>query len=144
MALPTDFSDALAQARGLGVGFTVAHQYRSQLSPQIKSAIDTNCRNKIIFGLNSADAKDMSAMANELETQDFMELPRYQIYANLQNNGKSTNWISGKTLPPSRPLRLPLKLKATSMANYGQETADFEPTITPAELTQIGRKKIIK
>lgn len=86
----------------------------------------------------------MSAMANELETQDFMELPRYQIYANLQNNGKSTNWISGKTLPPSRPLRLPLKLKATSMANYGQETADFEPTITPAELTQIGRKKIIK
>lgn len=27
LALPTDLSDALAQARGLGVGITMAHQY---------------------------------------------------------------------------------------------------------------------
>ena len=32
--LPGDISDALAQARGLGVGMTLAHQYRDQLSEQ--------------------------------------------------------------------------------------------------------------
>ena len=45
LALPTSFSDALAQARGLGVGYTVAHQYRGQLPPDIKAGIDANTRN---------------------------------------------------------------------------------------------------
>ncbi len=31
--LPLDFADALAQARGLGVGFALAHQYLHQLGP---------------------------------------------------------------------------------------------------------------
>ena len=146
LALPTDFADALAQARGLGVGFTVAHQYRSQLNPAIKSAIDANARNKIIFGLNSADAKDMATMSPELETADFMALPRHHIYASLQNNGRSTGWICGKTLSSPPSLRLPYELKATSMATYGQEPLDFEPVTSPEPLnflTKIGRKKII-
>jgi len=57
LTLPTDLSDALAQARGLGVGLTMAHQYREQLPPDIRAGIDANARNKIVFGLNAADAK---------------------------------------------------------------------------------------
>ena len=34
LSLPTSFGDALAQARGLGVAYTVAHQYRGQLPQQ--------------------------------------------------------------------------------------------------------------
>jgi type IV secretory pathway TraG/TraD family ATPase VirD4 len=79
LALPCDFSDALAQARGLGVGFTVAHQYRSQLTSAIKSAIDSNARNKIIFGLNATDAKEMAAMSPELDTADFMAYGSYRL-----------------------------------------------------------------
>ncbi len=66
LSLPTDLSDALAQARGLGVGMTLAHQYRDQLPLEIRSGIDANARNKIVFGLNIKDAKDMAAMAPEL------------------------------------------------------------------------------
>jgi energy-coupling factor transporter ATP-binding protein EcfA2 len=145
LALPTDFADALAQARGLGIGFTMAHQYRSQLSPGVKAAIDTNARNKIVFNLNSTDAKDMAAMAPELETEDFMDLPRYHIYANLQNNGKNTGWISGQTLPTPPPIRLPDELKAASIKRYGQESTDFVPANIISEsitrITAIGRKK---
>jgi energy-coupling factor transporter ATP-binding protein EcfA2 len=145
LALPTDFSDALAQARGLGVGFTMAHQYRAQLSPAIKAAIDTNARSKIIFGLHASDAKELAIMAPELETADFTALPRHHIYTQLQNNGKNTGWICGKTLPSPPTLRLPVKLKAISMKRYGQTPTSFEPTAPPEPLTSlapIGRRKI--
>lgn len=132
LALPTAFSDALAQARGLGVAYTVAHQYRRQLPPDIKAGIDANCRNRIIFGLNSDDAKDMAAQAPELQVLDFMSLPRYHIYTSFQSGGRSTGWISGQTLPPSPPLRLAAELKAESMKRYGVPAEQTE-----AELIQM-------
>ena len=137
LALPTSFSDALAQARGLGVGYTVAHQYRGQLPPDIKAGIDANTRNKIVFGLNSDDAKDMAAQAPELEPLDFMTLPRYQIYATFQSGGRNTGWVSGQTLPPDPPLRMAAELKAESAKRYGvpaeQTEKELIKILSPAE-----------
>ena len=132
LALPTSFGDALAQARGLGIAYTVAHQYRGQLSPDIKAGIDSNCRNKIAFNLNSDDAKDMAAQAPELTALDFMTLPRYEIYTTFQSGGRSTGWISGKTLPPPKPIRMAAELKAESMQRYGIPVEETE-----AELIRI-------
>lgn len=126
LSLPTDLSDALAQARGLGVGLTLAHQYRDQLPINIRSGVDANARNKIVFGLNSRDAKDMAAMAPELTAEDFMTLPRYQIYASFQSNGRNTGWIQGKTLPPPPAVRDAADLKAMSQAAYGIPAEQIE------------------
>ena len=119
LSLPTDLSDALAQARGLGVGLTLAHQYRDQLPVNIRSGVDANARNKIVFGLQSKDAKDMAAMAPELTAEDFMALPRYQIYTSFQSGGRNTGWVQGRTLPPPPALRDAAELKARSQAAYG-------------------------
>lgn len=128
LSLPTDLSDALAQARGLGVGITMAHQYRAQLPADIRAGIDANARNKIVFGLNAADAKDVAAMAPELAALDFMTLPRYEVYTNFMSDGKSTGWIRGTTLPPMKAIRQPAELKALSQTTYGvpAETVDEE------------------
>ena len=126
LSLPTDLSDALAQARGLGVGLTLAHQYRDQLPINIRSGIDANARNKIVFGLSSKDAKDMAAMAPELTAEDFMTLPRYQIYTSFQSNGRNTGWIQGKTLPPPPALRDAADLKANCQATYGIPAEQIE------------------
>lgn len=80
----------------------------------------------ILLGLNSKDAKDMAAMAPELTAEDFMALPRYQVYTSFQQNGRNTGWVMGKTLPPTPALRDPSVLYAESMENYG----------TPAEKTE--------
>lgn len=119
LSLPTDLSDALAQARGLGVGLTLAHQYRDQLPVNIRSGIDANARNKIVFGLQSKDARDMAAMAPELTAEDFMALPRYQIYTSFQSNGRNTGWMQGRTLPPPPAVRDAAELRARSQAAYG-------------------------
>ena len=126
LSLPTDLSDALAQARGLGVALTMAHQYRDQLSPSIRAGIDANARNKVIFGLNSHDAKDLAAMAPELNALDFMTLPRYQIYTSFQQAGKNTGWIQGQTLPAPPALRMAAELKAFSMKHYGKPAEEVE------------------
>ncbi len=126
LSLPTDLSDALAQARGLGVGMTLAHQYRDQLPLEIRSGIDANARNKIVFGLNIKDAKDMAAMAPELTAEDFMALPRYQVYTSFQHHGRNVGWVLGKTLPPTPALRDPVELRAQSMARYGTPAEDVE------------------
>ena len=153
LSLPTDLSDALAQARGLGVGITMAHQYRAQLPPDIRAGIDANARNKIVFGLNATDAKDMAAMAPGLEALDFMTLPRYEVYTNFMSEGKSTGWIRGKTIPPMDRLRNPIEIKALSQVTYGvpAETVDEEflkliekveeEPLTDLDDTTIGRRK---
>ncbi len=126
ISLPTDLSDALAQARGLGVGLTLAHQYRDQLPLDIRSGVDANARNKIVFGLNSKDAKDMAAMAPELTAEDFMALPRYQIYTSFQSGGRNIGWVQGRTLPPPPALRDAAELKAKSQTTYGIPAEQIE------------------
>jgi len=126
LSLPTDFSDALAQARGMGVGLTLAHQYRDQLPPNIRAGVDTNTRNKIVFGLNAGDAKAMAAMAPELEPVDFMSLPRYQIYTSFQSGGKNVGWVQGQTFPAPAATRQAVELRAKSMAAYGKPAEEIE------------------
>ena len=126
LALPTDLADALAQARGLGVGITMAHQYRGQLPPEIRAGIDANARNKIIFGLNGTDAKEVAHFAPELTPDDFMLLPRYQIYTSIMSNRKNTGWMQGITLPPTKPIRMAAELKALSQKRYGRPTVEVE------------------
>lgn len=147
------FDDMLAQARSLGVGYTLAHQYLGQLPPQIKSGIMANCKSKICFNLDATDAKEMSAQAPELMPLDFMSLSRFHIYSNFQSGGKATGWISGKTFPPPEPLRLPVELHAECMTNYGVPGEETEaaliemmmhsPPESNAETTDvpIGRRK---
>ena len=152
LSLPTDLSDALAQARGLGLALTLAHQYRDQLPSEIRAGIDANCRNKIVFGLNAKDAKDMAAMSGELTPDDFMTLPRYCIYTSFQSGGRNVGWIYGKTLPPMTATAAPTEIRAISMETYGVPVEEVEKeylkifpstnnTGTDQSETPIGRRK---
>ena len=68
----------------------------------------------------------MAAVAPELTAEDFMALPRYQIYTSFQYGGRNTGWVQGKTLPPPPALRDAADLKAKSQATYGIPTEQIE------------------
>lgn len=155
LSLPTDLSDALAQARGLGVGITMAHQYRAQLPREIQAGVDANARNKIVFGLNASDARDIAAMAPDLTMLDFMSLPRYHVYSNFMYYGRPTGWIQGKTCPPIHMLHTAADISARSQIRYGRPRDEVESDFiklmesneeTPDDGTGesvIGRRRII-
>jgi hypothetical protein len=52
-----DFGDMLATARGMNVGFTLAHQHLAQLSPNLRSAVLANTRSRVVYRPAEADAK---------------------------------------------------------------------------------------
>lgn len=132
LALPTDLADALSQARGLGVGFTITHQYRNQLPPALRAGVDANARNKIIFGLNAGDAHEVAKMAPGLDAQDFMLLPRYGVYVHLMHDGHSTGWIAGQALPAKPATTDPIELKQQSAQRYGRDASDVEQEVLRA------------
>lgn len=140
--LPTNFSDALAQARGLGLSITVAHQYRAQLNPDIRQGIDANCRNKIVFGLNNPDAREMTMQAPELDEEDFMTLPKYHIYSNFLVNGRSTGWVYGQTAPPAEALRMPAEARARSQEHYGKPQEEVEKELRQVLLIEQRDKQL--
>ncbi|RAX23602.1 MULTISPECIES: type IV secretory system conjugative DNA transfer family protein [unclassified Actinomyces] len=121
LALPGDLADALSQARSLGVAFHLAHQYRAQLPPNLRSAVDTNARNKIIFGLSAADASEIARQTVELEPADFQLLPRFGAYVRAIHHGHPNPWCLAHTLPLPPPDGDPVTLVAASAARYGQD-----------------------
>jgi type IV secretory pathway TraG/TraD family ATPase VirD4 len=125
-AISDSFSDTLAQARSLGVGLTVAYQFREQLEKSVRHGIDANARNKICFALAAEDARAMADTSSTLKADDFRGLPKYHVYAQFYQNGNSTGWVSGRTLPMSKPLRDPAELKRKVAALYGKPGKEVE------------------
>lgn len=117
--LPTPVEDVLAVSRSYGVGWQLAHQYRTQLTPALQAGIDANARNKLCFALEPDDAHDMARQAPDLIAEDFQQLPRYQAYARLMAGGTRTAWCSLTTLPPSTPTGIAEQIRGHSRRRYG-------------------------
>lgn len=118
LRLGSDLSDALAQSRSLGVAWHLAHQYRRQLTPEVRAAIDANARNKIVFGLAADDAVDVAKQALELEAADFMALGTHKVYAQLTKDGTPQGWVSARTLRAPAEVSDPVEVLARSQARY--------------------------
>jgi hypothetical protein len=131
-------ADALSRSRGAGVGWIISHQYRSQMPRDVMAAIDANTANKVVWRLQSDDARAMAAMAPELSPEDFMALPKWAIYASL-THGEPLGWVSGRTLPPPKAISDPDMVRRHSISRWGAESEprDTEP---PVADPPIGRR----
>lgn len=126
LRLPTDLADVLATSRSLGAQFYLAHQFRDQLPPSMKSAFESNARSRVAFQLTAADAKAMSQGQKVLSPDDFTSLPAYSIYAALMRDGQLMPWASGRTLPPPPVTSKPDDVRRRSQAAYARPVAEVE------------------
>lgn len=127
LRLPGSLADALAQARGLGVSFTVAHQHRAQLGPLLAD-VDANTRSKVFFALGSKDARDVARAQGDglLTAADFTALPAFHGYARLLSGNQTAPWLSLTTKPLAGPLRDPRVLQAQSRERFGRSLDEVE------------------
>jgi Type IV secretion-system coupling protein DNA-binding domain len=123
--LPLDLADALAQARGLGAGFALAHQYLHQLDPAMRSAVLANAQSRMAFRLPSEDARVLAA-GGGLQPEDFQGLGAFAGYAQLVAGGAVQPWCSLRTLSPSEPISDPATVRAASRAAYGVDRREIE------------------
>jgi hypothetical protein len=126
--LPVDLEEALGQARGLGVGLVMAHQHLRQLSPDMRSAVLANARNRLCFQLGSEDAKTM-ATSTVLEPTDFMSLSAFECYLQLVAWEAAQPWCSAKTYPAPKPISQAEAVRAASRARYGTPRSQVESAI---------------
>lgn len=129
LRLPTDLGDALAQARGLGVGFTLANQYLHQLDASMRSAVLANVQNRICFRLADEDARVMATRGSGLDPEDFASLGAFEFYAQVVVGGTVQPWCSARSLPPDPPTVDPDDVRAASRAAYGRARRDVEDEI---------------
>ena len=118
--LPTDIGEALAQARGLGVGFTLAHQFLGQLSPELKAGVLANARSRVCFQLAHEDAVALSKSHPELEPADLTALSQYEIYASMFSGGQVTPYASGTTRPAGEATADVEAIRTASRSRYGR------------------------
>jgi hypothetical protein len=126
MHLPTDLADALARSRGMGVAYTLAHQFLAQLSPAMRAAVLANTRNRVCFQLAPDDAALLARSHAELTADDFTSLNRYEVYASLFAHGQTTPFASGHTLPAPPAISRATDQRARSRQRYGQPLDTLE------------------
>jgi hypothetical protein len=118
--LPTDLADALARSRGMGVSYTLAHQFLAQLSPAMRSAVLANTRSRVCFQLAPDDATVVARNHPELAADDLTALGRYEVYASLFARGQVTPFASGRTLSAPAVSGQAAARRARNRTHYGR------------------------
>lgn len=142
-----DIADALAQARALGLGFILAHQYLDQLPPALQTAVLSTVRSAVMFQLKQKDAKTLERqLAPSLTADDLMGLRAYEVALSLCVDGQTRPPVTGRTLPLGEPTQDALALAAASRERFGADRVEVEAVLRKRlevrdKTTAIGRRR---
>ncbi|WP_375477506.1 type IV secretory system conjugative DNA transfer family protein [uncultured Jatrophihabitans sp.] len=128
--LPLDLADVMAEARGMGVGLTLAAQHLKQLPTPVRDALLATVRSRIIFQVEEADASLLSrSFAPALSADDLQALPAYEVAMRLCINGRTSRPVTGQTRPLPEPLHETGDIRAASRQRYGVDRAQVEQAL---------------
>jgi len=122
--LPIDLADMLAQARGLGLGLTLAHQHLGQLPEALKTAVLGTARTQLAFQLDYDDATTLSRSFAPLERTDLMGLDRFEVAMRPCVDGRTLSPVTVTTLPLPPATGDAAELAHLSQQRYGVDRAE--------------------
>jgi hypothetical protein len=143
--LDTDLGEVLAQARGFGVGLTLAHQHLGQLDNRMKAAVLANARTKVVFQTGADDASILAKqLGGSLAAADLMGLLAHQAYLAACVGGRVLPPASLRTEPLSDPAGNASAIRAVSQQRFGQDRDEVESAMAarqdPGVPTSVGRR----
>ncbi|MCM3920625.1 type IV secretion system DNA-binding domain-containing protein [Frankia sp. AiPs1] len=128
--LPMGVADVLAQARGLGMGLTLAHQHLGQLPNDLREAILANARSRVIFQAASADAGRLAKeLSPHLGASDLQGLGAYEVVVSLSAGARVAPPATGMTMPPSTASGQAAAVRAASRERWGRDRDEVEAAI---------------
>lgn len=145
--LPLDLTDMLSQARAMGVGLVLAHQYLGQLGDEIRTAVLGTVRTQITFQVEHDDARTLATRFAPLTAADLSGLAAYEIAMRPCVGGTTLAPVTGRTMPLPEPTTDGAALEAASRERYGQLRADVEAALRarvegPTKRQRTGRTRL--
>lgn len=131
------FADALAQARSLRLSLTVANQHLGQLPRDLREAITSNARSRVVFQCGQDDAAYLAREFAPLDAPGLMSLPRFEMAARLSIGGQTSPPFTARTLPPSAIAdhARGREVTAAALNRYGRHVAvvdrELQATLAP-------------
>jgi hypothetical protein len=128
--LPMGVADVLAQARGLGLGLTLAHQHLGQLPADLREAVLANARSRVIFQAAASDAGRLAKeLAPHLGASDLQGLGAYEVVVSLSAGSRVASPATGITLPPPPATGQAALVRAASRERWGRDRDEVESAI---------------
>jgi len=142
LGMPGPFGDALAEARGLRLSLALANQHLGQLPREIRDAVSSNARSRLVFQCGQDDATYLAREFAPLDATALMSLPRFEMAARLSIGGQTSRPFTMRTQPPvaALPGLSAGEVRASSLARYGRDAVEvdrelkesFGPPVAPA------------
>jgi hypothetical protein len=121
LRLPVDAADMLAQARGLGAAFTVAHQHLGQITDrEVKAALLGTVRSTLVFQCGWDDANIFArSFGPHLTADDLQGLAVFEFALRPFVGGQTLTPVTGTTLPLGPAVRDGQNIAAISRERDG-------------------------
>lgn len=131
LKLPVDLADMLAQARGLGVSFTLAHQHLGQIDDKlVRSALLGTVRSQLVFQAMREDAATLApSYEPRLTADDLMGLAKYEFAMRPLVDGQTLAPVTGTTRPLPASTRDGHALAEASRQRHGRPRAEIEAAL---------------
>lgn len=137
----TSLSDPFAEARSYGLGLVIANQHTAQLKPAVLSSIRANTGSKIVFALESQDAKALKENFAPLSPEELTALPKFGAAVSLMSSSGKAPVTTAVTAPPPMPTGLAQAALTASRAVYGRPVADVEKEFAERHRTNDEERK---
>jgi hypothetical protein len=121
----------LSEARKFRLSLTIAHQYISQLSKEIKESVFGNVGTTVSFRVGTEDAEFLAKQYQPVfEVTDFFKLDNFHAYVKLLAGGKPTPPFSIATFPFREGDKINMEaLKQMSYQRFGRAREAVEEEI---------------
>ena len=128
--LPTPMASVLAEARGLGLGLTLAHQNLGQLPESARDAVLANARSRVVFQLPAGDARIIARdLGGRMSADDLTSLSAFEVAIQAFAGGATQPPATGTTRPMPAAITDGVAIREHSRHHYGVARAAVEATI---------------
>lgn len=135
--LPMPLDALLEQARGLGVGVTIAPQSLAQLPKGLREAVLTNAATRIVFRQNADDARVLAKDLAGVSPEDLQDLAAYEVMARIGvGPGDMVAPVTVRTTALPRPTADPRTIRAASEAAYGKTVHEVDRHLSERHTTR--------
>ncbi|WP_091437424.1 hypothetical protein [Geodermatophilus poikilotrophus] len=141
LRLPIDPESILAEARGFGLGMTLAHQHLKQLPTELREAVLANARTKVVFQTTAHDAAIFSReFGVGVTDKDLMHLGKYEALARVATGDGVSAPLTLTATEPAKSAETAKWVRYVSRQNYGRPVEEVvremeerrRPELTPA------------